>query len=196
MKLALLFFALLTPPRFASGADISTFSFAGCSFPDTGQTAEYTAGDDGTYQWSGSAPRYTIYNGSDWGGTATSSVTVDNVTGLMWVSNMADAGYAYTATSALTQALSTCEGLNYAGYTDWRLPNVFELMSIANYGTVPALSPVYFPNTPNTCCWTSTRNHLPATYLYNWKFNAYDGSVFGYALINAKYSVRCVRGGW
>jgi hypothetical protein len=68
------------------------------------------------------------------------SVT-DKSTGLMWQRSDAD---------PLTwqEALDHCEGLNLAGYNDWRLPNINELLSIVDYGRAqPAINTYYFPNT-------------------------------------------------
>jgi Protein of unknown function (DUF1566) len=80
----------------------------------------------------------------------------DNSTGLMWQHcnygqtwNGTDcAGSAGTRT--WQQALDYVQGLNrkhYLGYSDWRLPNTNELISIVNYGIFnPATT---FPNTPD-----------------------------------------------
>jgi len=56
----------------------------------------------------------------------------DNATGLMWMKN--DNGAAISWENALSYA----EGLEYAGYTDWRLPNAKELQSIVDYTRSPA----------------------------------------------------------
>jgi hypothetical protein len=51
----------------------------------------------------------------------------DNATGLMWMKNDNGEGISWE------NALSYAEGLEYAGYTDWRLPNAKELQSIVDY---------------------------------------------------------------
>ena len=52
------------------------------------------------------------------------------------------------------EALAYCEGLNYAGYNDWRLPNKNELASLVDYSkTNPASS---FPGLPAENFVTST----------------------------------------
>jgi len=54
--------------------------------------------------------------------------------------------------------------INFGGFSDWRLPNIYELHSIVNYGKWdPAIDQFFFPNTmtDNTmtefgCYWTSS----------------------------------------
>jgi len=162
--------------------------------PDTGQTASYTAtfGEDHDYQSAAVQPSYTVLNP-----VGISSVTVDNRTGLMWVTNpRTDAGFAGTQTweSALTSCTVTLNGMAYAGYTDWRLPNVRELMSIVHYGATPAprINTTAFPGTASGYYWTST------TCVSNTTNAWYVDFSLGNVNYNSKSSnnyVRCVRGG-
>jgi hypothetical protein len=63
----------------------------------------------------------------------------DEATGLMWMQD--DAGVALEWDDALAYA----ENAEYAGYDDWRLPDVKELQSIVDYsGTYPAIDDSYF----------------------------------------------------
>jgi hypothetical protein len=55
-------------------------------------------------------------------------VVKDSVTGLMWQKTYKD------NVKKFADALSTCENLEYAGFSDWRLPNKNELATLANYG--------------------------------------------------------------
>ena len=88
--------------------------------PKTGQTSVFAANDDGSLQkgvaWP--SPRFTD-NGD---GTIT-----DHLTGLMWEQTPSLSG---TLTENFTQAADS----SFAGYTDWRLPNINELRSLANFG--------------------------------------------------------------
>ncbi|MEM7183326.1 MAG: DUF1566 domain-containing protein, partial [Spirochaetota bacterium] len=54
----------------------------------------------------------------------------DSATGLMWQQEDAQS-------TDFDNAVSTCENLSLAGYTDWRLPNTKELQSIIDYTRSP-----------------------------------------------------------
>lgn len=55
-------------------------------------------------------------------------------TRLMWTKyDFGAAAYSWQA------ALTYCEDLNYAGFSDWHLPNIKELHSIVDYGRAPSL---------------------------------------------------------
>jgi hypothetical protein len=76
----------------------------------------------------------------------------DTTSGLMWMKN--DSGEGLDWESALLYA----ESLEYAGYSDWKLPNVKELQSIVDYsGVYPAISKSYFNTTDSDAYfWSST----------------------------------------
>lgn len=177
----------------AYAVDVSTHCFANCGFPDTGLKVHYstTSGDDSDYRSSATQPRYTIYNL-----VGVSSVTVDNRTGLMWITDPAmDAGFKRSGMTTWEVAISSCEALNYAGYSDWRLPNVRELVSIVDYGAsaAPLLNAAAFPNSDNTGFWWSSTTYTPNS-AKAWAVTA-EGYVWGETKTNDWCWVRCVRGG-
>ena len=185
---------LVCSAGFAGAVDISTYSTAGCAFPGTGQSTSYTAtfGEDHDYGNSASTMSFTIYNGAAWGGTATSSVTVDNRTGLMWVTNPVDAGI--SGTTDWEGAITLCEGLAYASFADWRLPNIKELVSIVDYSCQsPSINTAYFLNTQSSYYWSSTTTTVPSS-SYAWSVSFNDGSMY-YNGKTTNYYVRCVRAG-
>ena len=92
----------------------------------------------------------------------------DRATGLMWMK--VDSGNFKVGKMNWQQALKWAENLEYAGYSDWRLPNAKELQSIVNYSRSPdvtesaAIDPI-FKTTSITnecgqvdfpCFWSST----------------------------------------
>lgn len=128
----------------------STHCFGKCGVPDTGQTTVYSTGDDGTYVPTATQPSFTD-NGN---GTIT-----DNRTGLMWAKDGYGAGANYGYGMAWANAITFASTCTLGGYTDWRLPNVKELISIVKYsGTAPFIDATYFPNTYSGYYWTSTTN--------------------------------------
>ncbi|MEW6029097.1 MAG: DUF1566 domain-containing protein [Chloroflexota bacterium] len=103
----------------------------------------------------------------------------DNATGLTWLqpdSGAFNAGPFGDGSLNWEQALDWCESLDYAGASDWRLPDIKELQSIVDYTRSPdttnsaAIDPLFqttfltdginnngYPNYPHT--WSST-THL------------------------------------
>jgi len=116
--------------------------------PKTGQTTVYTTNDDGTYKKGYIVnPRF-VDNGD---GTIS-----DRGTGLTWVKDpVTDLGTPFDAAMDFDTAIANCEALNFAGYSDWRLPNIRELQSIIDYGlNSPCMDPIF--TTLQTFYWTST----------------------------------------
>ena len=108
----------------------------------------------------------------------------DSVTGLMWQKTYKD------GVKKFADALSTCEGLEYAGFSDWRLPNKNELASIANYGKYKPASD--FPEMPSRSFRTSTSDAKSSKNAWYILFSDSDINFGGKS--NSDY-VRCVRRG-
>ena len=86
----------------------------------------------------------------------------DARTGLMWEKlsdddSIHDKDSTYTWAEALATKVATLNGGGgFAGYTDWRVPNVNELQSIVNYGAVnPSVSPAFNTGCVPSCTVTS-----------------------------------------
>ncbi len=189
------------------GADISMHALGRKSgLPATGQFTCYnvtthaviacpapgsTNAQDGSYVTSATSPSFTN-NGN---GTIT-----DNRTGLMWkrcTEGLSGDNCAAGAvnTIAWDVALAQCENLSYAGRTDWRMPNIKELISIVNYQNYnPAIDIVYFPNTPYSNYHMASTTYSNGTSI-NWEVSFADGSVNHNAYKSQVNYVRCVRGG-
>ncbi len=152
----------------------------------TGQTTSYRDYDDGWYE-KGAAYDYTD-NGD---GTVT-----DNVTSLMWAQDGTGAGCMNGAVGSWSTALDWAESLTFAGYSDWRMPNIRELGSITVFDA--ALSVLIkeppFTNTVSNLFdfyWSSTVNADSTTFVWTQEF-----STFGQTITKAMtttYYLRVVR---
>jgi len=110
----------------------------------TGQTTSYRVGDDGYYQ-KGDAFSYQTLDPAGNG----EIVTVDNVTGLMWATDGNGAGCNFGGGLNWNDSIDWAEGLTFAGYSDWRLPNIVELQTLFVLeagGGSPYINQTYFPN--------------------------------------------------
>jgi hypothetical protein len=85
----------------------------------------------------------------------------DNATGLMWMQNDNGTGVLWK------DALSYAENLTYAGYSDWRLPDVKELQSIVDYTRSPATTSSAAIN-PIFNCTQITNEGGNTDYPWNW----------------------------
>lgn len=168
-------------------------------FPATGQTTSYATGDDGDLEM-GATKRYGDYIHGDEmpDGTAIpDGVTYDYNTGLMWARDGNGAGCFSGGAKTWSAAVTWANDLDFAGYTDWRLPNVYELYSICKLESTivaPFIDTTYFPNTQSFYYWSSTT--YPALggtdYALNVDFSV--GSAYGGGK-GGVYFVRAVRGG-
>lgn len=151
------------------------------TLPDTGQVTDYTAtfGEDVDYVIN--PPVYTL-NGD---GTVT-----DQVTGFMW--QQTDGGEI-----TFPNAITYCQNLDLAGYTDWTLPQNVQLFGILNHDRLPALNATVFPTTTAEYWWSANAQVDDATKI--WVVNSSGGT--GPHPMNEtlsaggskRYHTRCVR---
>ena len=125
----------------------------------------------------------------------------DTVTGLMWMQCSLGQTYANNTCSAdddatrhnWQEALEAAEASTFATYTDWRLPNIRELSSLAARDRYdPAINSTAFPNTPSSGYWSASPY---ASYSYSaWRLYFYNG--YDYYNNRSRYFyVRLVRVG-
>lgn len=143
----------------------------------TGQTTSYTDFDDGYYQI-GIEHSYLRDDVNE--------VVTDTITGLMW----ADDAWAQYRTGYLSEVTIYCDILELGIYNDWRVPTIYELRTLVDYGrSEPAINPE-FVNTANYSYWSSTTSAGSTS--SSWFISFTDGT----ELIggnNYDRRVRCVR---
>jgi len=120
------------------------------SLPKTGQSYVYSAGDDGTYQAGWWRNRSVLTNKTRFKDNGNGTIS-DKSTGLMWQK------IASSEQIIWSDSIITAEALTLAGYTDWRLPNVLELLSIVDWTQYdPCINHTFFPYTLSDIYWSST----------------------------------------
>lgn len=112
-------------------------------------------------------------------------MVTDTTTGLIWQKT-------YEEDKAWQAALSYCENLDYAGYSDWRLPNKNELVSLVNHEKSSG-SYSYFPDMPGNYFWSSSTYADSAIYAWRVNFDYTYGGVAKIEKAHDYYYVRCVR---
>ena len=109
-------------------------------------------------------------------------VVTDSRTGLMWQKE-------YVTDKTWQDALKYCEDSTYAGYSDWRLPNKNELVSLVNYDK-PEKPLSYFPGMPSAVFESSSAYFVLSHYV--WVVNFTNGDS-GFGATGTSSNVRCVR---
>ena len=136
---------------------------------------------------------------SDIPNSTPNSIFIDNLNntitdiryGLMWKKcqiglsgNNCESGFDTTFT--WKQALDEAEASDHAGYNDWRLPNLKELLSIVELSCFnPSININYFPNTSSSGFWTESpfinfSNRAWSVLFQSGDANKNDSREFGY----------------
>lgn len=124
-----------------------------------------------------SAARYVVT------GTVEQEVVLDQATGLEWTKE-------YEVDVSWQEALAHCEGLDYGGLQDWRLPTVNELRGLVDIDMYdPASS---FPETASWTYWSSSTQ--VGNTARAWSVHFYYGYMDPYPKITTRRAM-CVRGG-
>ena len=166
----------------------------------TGQTTSYYPGDDGDLQWGVRGPSRRFINHGD--GTVT-----DTLTGLMWLKDAFCFGISFwtdahdlVADFNINPGSYPCADYN-ATYSDWRLPNRRELLSLSH--REPTAGVAIVPDHPFENLFhgyshllTSNSYFHPPTY---WQHAWYVGPYFSLQLLTTYYNQSAsawpVRGG-
>ncbi len=113
----------------------------------------------------------------------------DSVTNLLWKKDS-------VVKDTWKEALSYCANLEFAGHSDWRLPNRNELASLVDYSKAETGAEVIssFPGMTPDMFWTSTPGNVESD---NWIVDMKSGNVSQMNMDELEesqtFSVRCVR---
>lgn len=159
-----------------------------------------------TYTVAGTATQTKFYvcSTAHTSGTFTTDVAGGNWRETVWTASAANlttpSTMAWLPTGGTADAVNNCENLTYAGYSDWRLPNVKELFNIlveaagavagVKSAGAPYINQTVFPNTVSSYYWSSTTTPGSTTSALGVGFN--NGSA-NYSSKTSAYYIRCVR---
>jgi hypothetical protein len=133
----------------------------------------------------------------------------DYVSGLMWEKlsddgSIHDKDTLFLGLSAGIAKATSLNGMSFAGYTDWRVPNIRELGTLPDYEYFNMAIPPIFRTgcTPGcnvlTCSCTKSNVYMSSTvYLGHtpaiWTYNMTDGDMYAQETATASLHVRAVR---
>lgn len=153
--------------------------------PKTGQTVSYQTGDDGDYEKGWAIGQRFIPKT-----IGANDIVFDRATGLMWP----ESGISGGGNNGLwDSSLVFCGALTFAGFSDWRQPNMNELLSIMDQ-SVGTGTKVYsvFINIFAANYWTSTTDSKNAIFAMVLNFSS--GAVLSILKAVPAYTL-AVRGG-
>lgn len=161
--------------------------------PKTGQKTLYLAGDDETYQAGWWRKRFVDTNRTRFVSKTIGDdlVVFDKATGLMWAGDGTAAGCNGGAVITWADAIAYPAIFEFAGFNDWRIPNIVECLSILNFGTRnPAISEPPFEHTVNDFYWSSTTSIGATTKCLT---TDYGNGYMSFKDKELLYYLRCVR---
>lgn len=164
---------------------------------DAGQDAAGDATDDAgqnpvdDFEWANwrmpNPVTASLPNPADYNINTGQGTVIDNVTKLMWQRSVDASTFSWAAAKAY------CNGLDFAGFTDWRLPTAIELVSLVDFTVKtpgPTIDVIAFPNTPGDWFWSATP--LAGSPSSAWVVTFYSGDTNSNVGTDP-FRVRCVR---
>lgn len=139
---------------------------------DWAGTTEYTAGD-----LVAESGHYYVCVVTHTSGTFATDLANGKWVETTWTSSADPTAVA--ATFLWAAGITQCEGLSYAGYSDWYLPNVNQMVSLCKFEGYGAIDTTYFPTIVSDAYLTSTTYYIDT--LRYWAFDVVTGvTVNGY----------------
>ena len=140
----------------------------------------YQCGQDGEYGWDVEYPGWSEDRFPE-RGVKGEKIVVDTLTGLVWQKG-------WTGNRNWQQAVAHCNHLEtFAGLTDWRMPDAYELVSLLTYSHYYPMSD--FPDLPISWFWSATT--YPSDTLRSLVM-AYDSAYYSNPYKAENYLVKCV----
>ncbi|MFT3927820.1 MAG: DUF1566 domain-containing protein [Myxococcales bacterium] len=173
----------ITCPGSAGGSACATTSFCGQDAQVTDPARTFTCKASGGTDKSCA------------GAAAATDMVVDSRSQLWWQregpSDYAAACGGATQYCTFSKATSYCNDVTYGGYSDWRMPDLFELLSITHYN-LPALPGSDYPGDLTKTLWSSTMSPVTGTEAYVMT-PAYPSPIM--STLDNDTPIRCVRSG-
>ena len=113
------------------------------------------------------------------------NIVTDTTTGLQWQDNE-------TISKIWTEAINYCEALSLDGQSDWRLPNLKELISLVDDSKVSPVISAVFEHTASDGYWSSTAYAGSSDLAW---FVDFGGGLHANYYKSDSFYVRCVRAG-
>lgn len=172
-----------------------TLAAESCTFATLGDTITAAAGNPFNVDALCVGRKITITGTVNNNGVVTVTNIADDV--ITVAENLTDEGPINTTFATLDDliwdALDQANANSLGGYSDWRIPNYFELASIVNLGNCnPAIDTTVFPSTPSDYHWTSSSNPCDTAYAFRVTF--YSGVISYYVKQGFKCYIRFIRG--
>jgi hypothetical protein len=204
--------------------DLGSCESTAQAFPATGQTTCWDSSGDVIFDCTGTGQDGEIRAGAELSYTDTGQTIIDNNTNLEWMKQDDNNGDCASFPSSLDrncfftwdEAFAFVDSLNanaFAGHTDWRLPNVKELLSLLRYDGLPFISDEFNDGcspscTVEACSCNGSEYFSSTTYILEsdpfithsefarsaWMVNLGNGVVTD-KVKNEGTNVRAVRGG-
>lgn len=157
----------------------------GIGVAKTGQTRSYATGDDGDEQRGLPWPEPRFVDHGD-------ETVTDRATGLMWTKD----SQPIPIEMNWYDAIKACNDFVFAGYDNWRMPNVRELQSLIDFGAYdPALPGDHpFTNVQTSAPYWSSTTSMPHS-AQAWSVGMLNGNVRRYNKASSLFHVWPVRRG-
>lgn len=171
-----------------------TLAANSCTFASAGKTITAAAGTPFSVDALCAGRKITLSGTANNNGVVT--VATISTTVITTVEALVDEGPVNTTFATLADliwdALAQANANSLGGYSDWRIPNYYELASIVNVGAAnPCIDTTFFPSTPSSYHWTSSTRPDNTTRAFVVFFS--NGGVYDVYKQASRYYVRLVR---